>query len=69
MIDSDIIQLENDQKNEILNMLQKDSLFLKNHGLMDYSLLLAVETLKSRGGSKSRKSDSFLEIPDEYLPN
>ena len=31
------------EKFRILDLIKKDSLFLRNHGLMDYSMLLVVE--------------------------
>ena len=31
------------KKKEILDILKKDSLFLREHNIMDYSLLLAIE--------------------------
>ena len=32
-----------EEKFRILDLIEKDSVFLRNHGLMDYSMLLVVE--------------------------
>jgi len=37
-------------------MVQNDSRFLQNKGLMDYSLLLFIETKKSPGGREKENS-------------
>ena len=37
-----------DEKNEMLRqIIQRDVLFLKEHGLIDYSLLFAIETISN----------------------
>ena len=36
------IYLTKDQKREVLALLREDVAFLTNHGLMDYSLIIAV---------------------------
>ena len=40
------IQLSKSVRCQLLESLEHDSVFLKNHNIMDYSLLLAVEAKK-----------------------
>lgn len=41
--DNQIMQLSQDQQDLLQSIIKKDSEFLKNHNLMDYSLLLVIE--------------------------
>lgn len=38
---------------QIESMAQADSLFLRDHGLMDYSLLLVIEQSKAAASSRN----------------
>jgi hypothetical protein len=44
----DLVNLSITDRRKILIILKNDVLFLKSKGLMDYSLLLAVEKVKDR---------------------
>jgi len=41
-----IVEMDIDVSNEIVCSIESDSQFLRDHGLMDYSLLLVVESCK-----------------------
>ena len=38
-----LVECSQEKKLEILDILRKDSKFLREHSIMDYSLLLAIE--------------------------
>ena len=39
-----MMDLEDEESSKLLKIIEADSLFLSQHNLMDYSLLLVVET-------------------------
>jgi len=43
-VGSKLLNLRSDQSEDYLSILEADSKFLVNHSLMDYSLLLVIET-------------------------
>ena len=44
--DKNIVDLREKDLTEVLRVVEKDSRFLARHNIMDYSLLLVVETFK-----------------------
>ena len=44
--DGQLMRLNAEQHQQLKGIIEKDAQFLKNHGLMDYSLLLAIELVK-----------------------
>ena len=44
--DGQLMRLNTEQHHLLKGTIEKDALFLKNHSLMDYSLLLAIELVK-----------------------
>ena len=40
-----LLSIENENKNKLNEIIKKDSEFLQNHKIMDYSLLLVTEKL------------------------
>lgn len=55
-IQPDIINLKLDDRMKIVRTLANDSTFLMKHGLMDYSLLLAIEKVDLVEENEQRKS-------------
>jgi hypothetical protein len=52
--DSDLINLKADDRLDLIKQLDADTSFLEVQGLMDYSLLLAIEEINQNQSDKSR---------------
>jgi len=69
--DSHLINLTLENRNVIIKQLERDTFFLESKGLMDYSLLLAIEEIRKDDqeensanlrGSINDTQNNFLEV-------
>ena len=51
-----------DTKRELVSALRRDVEFLRSHGLMDYSLLLAIEKVATSANGKKGRKRSAMQV-------